>query len=65
MKIYCAEKSIADCFKYRNKVGLDVAIQALRAYRERTKKPNLQHLSAFAKIDRVEKVMRPYLGAVL
>lgn len=65
VKIYSAEKSIADCFKYRNKVGLDVAIQALRVYRERTKRPNIQHLSAFAKIDRVEKVMRPYLEAVL
>src|SRR5215472_15589785 len=37
VRIYSAEKSIADCFKYRNKIGLDIAIEALRAYRERTR----------------------------
>ena len=65
VRIYSPEKTIADCFKYRNKIGLDVALEALRAYRERTKKPNRQALSKFAQINRVEKVMRPYLEAIL
>ncbi len=65
VRIYSPEKSIADCFKYRNKIGLDVAIQALRTYRERTKKSDLKLISNFAEVDRVEKVMRPYLEAVL
>lgn len=65
VRIYSPEKSIADCFKYRNKIGLDVAVQALRTYRERTRRPNLKALSKFARVDRVENVMRPYLEAVL
>ncbi len=65
VRVYSPEKTIADCFKYRNKIGLDVAIEALRAYRERTRKPDYQALSRFAKVDRVERVMRPYLEAVL
>ena len=40
VRIYSPEKTIADCFKYRNKIGIDIAIKALRAYRERTQKPN-------------------------
>jgi len=65
VRIYSAEKTIADCFKYRNKIGLDVAIEALRAYGERTPKPNRAALTEFAQINRVQKIMRPYLEAVL
>jgi predicted transcriptional regulator of viral defense system len=65
VRIYSPEKSLADCFKYRNKIGLDVAVQALRTYRERTRRPDLKLISKFAAVDRVEKVMRPYLEAVL
>lgn len=65
VRIYSPEKSIADCFKYRNKIGLDLAIQALRTYRERSRKPDLKLISKFAALNRVEKVMRPYLEAVL
>ena len=65
VRIYSPEKTIADCFKYRNKIGLDLAIEALRAYRDRTPKPNFQALTKFAQINRVQKVMRPYLEAVL
>jgi predicted transcriptional regulator of viral defense system len=65
VRIYSPEKTIADCFKYRNKIGLDLAIEALRAYRDRTPKPNFQALAKFAQINRVQKVMRPYLEAVL
>jgi predicted transcriptional regulator of viral defense system len=65
VRIYSAEKSIADCFKYRNKIGLDIAIEALRAYRARTRKPNRAALTKFAQINRVQKIMRPYLEATL
>ena len=65
VRIYSTEKTVADCFKYRNKIGLDVAIEALRAYRERTPKPNRAALIEFAQINRVLKIMRPYLEAVL
>jgi predicted transcriptional regulator of viral defense system len=65
VKIFSPEKTIADCFEYRNKIGLDIAIEALRAYRERTRKPNRAALTKFAQINRVQKVIRPYLEAVL
>ena len=49
--MYSPEKTIADCFKYRNKIVLDVAIEALRTYRERTRKPDYQALSRFCEGD--------------
>jgi len=53
-------KTIADCFKFRNKVGLDVALEALRdAWRKR--RVTMADLDRFAKIDRVTNIMRPYL----
>ena len=65
IRVYSPEKTIADCFKYRNKVGLDIAIEALRTYREQHKKPNRRALLHYAKVCRVEKIMRPYLEAIL
>ena len=65
VRVYSAEKTIADCFKYRNKIGLDVAVEGLRAYRERKRRPDIKALTHFAQIDRVLKVMRPYLEAIL
>src|SRR5262245_51236860 len=65
VRIYSVEKTIADCFKYRNKIGMDIAIEALRTYRERTPKPNRAKLTKFAEINRVQKIMRPYLEAIL
>jgi predicted transcriptional regulator of viral defense system len=62
--IYNMEKTLADCFKFRNKIGLDTAVEAVRFYRER-KSVNVDDLMHFAKICRVEKVMRPYLEAIL
>ena len=64
IKVYSPEKTIADCFKHRNKIGLDVAIEALKLYRER-KKVRVNKLLEYARICRVEKVMRPYLEAIL
>ncbi len=65
VRIYSPEKTVADCFKYRNKIGLDVAIEALRAWRDRTPKADFQSLSRFAQLNRVQRVMRPYLEAIL
>jgi predicted transcriptional regulator of viral defense system len=63
VQVYDAAKTIADCFKFRNKIGLDVAIEALReAWRERKVTPDA--LWHYAKVDRVANVMRPYLEAL-
>ena len=64
VSIYSLEKTLADCFKFRNKIGLDTAVEAVRFYRER-RGVNVDALMHFAKICRVEKVMRPYLEAIL
>ena len=64
LRIYSPEKTLADCFKYRNKLGLDTVLEALRLYRSR-KRPNVDELMKFARVCRVEKVMRPYLEALL
>jgi len=64
MQIYSPEKTIADCFKYQNKIGLDVAMEALRTYREHKRKPDFQALMKFAQINRVQRIMHPYLEAV-
>ncbi len=64
VRIFCPEKTIADCFKYRNKLGLDVAMEALRFYCKR-RRPDLDELMRYARIDRVQNVMRPYLEAML
>jgi len=62
VRIYSAEKTLADCFKFRNKIGLDVALESLRMYRA-GRRPQLQQVLEFARICRVEKVVRPYLEA--
>lgn len=62
VRVYSAEKTLADCFKYRNKIGLDVALEALRAYRTR-RGARFQRVLEYARVCRVENVMRPYLEA--
>jgi predicted transcriptional regulator of viral defense system len=56
-------KTVADCFKYRNKVGLDVALEALRECL-RYRRATVSELTRYARICRVERVMRPYLEAM-
>jgi predicted transcriptional regulator of viral defense system len=56
-------KTVADCFKFRNKIGLDVALEVLREAR-RARKASADDLWRYAKINRVTNVMRPYLEAV-
>ena len=64
VRIYCAEKTLADCFKFRNRIGLDIAVEALRSYRER-KTLRSDELVRYASICRMRKVMQPYLEAIL
>ena len=63
VKIYGAAKTVADCFKYRSRVGLDVAIEALRDYRQ-SDGFDADALWQAAKVCRVSTVIRPYLEAV-
>jgi predicted transcriptional regulator of viral defense system len=63
VRAFDANKTVVDCFKYRNKIGLDVALEALReGWRER--KLSIDALWRYATIDRVTNVMRPYLESV-
>jgi predicted transcriptional regulator of viral defense system len=61
--VFKLAKTVADCFKYRNKIGLDVALEALsEAWRAR--RVTMDELWHYATIDRVHNVMRPYLEAL-
>ena len=62
VKIYSPAKTVADCFKFRNRIGLDIAIEALKDFLQ-MKKGTIDDLWRFAKIDRVAKVIQPYLEA--
>lgn len=62
--IYSPEKTIADCFKFRNKIGKDVALEALKKYVS-SKERNLSALISFSQVNRVEKIMRPHLESLL
>ena len=64
IRIYCPEKSVADSFKYRRKIGLDVALEALKLYRQ-TPKFDVNKLLRYAHICRVANVMKPYLEILL
>jgi predicted transcriptional regulator of viral defense system len=60
IKIYNPEKTIADCFKFRNKIGLDVALEALKLYKKRGGS-NICEILKFARICRVENIIKPYM----
>lgn len=62
VRVYSAAKTVADCFKYRNKVGVDVAVEALRDF-QRRHRGGATALARFARICRVSRVMQPYLDA--
>ena len=61
--VYSLPKTIADCFKYRNKLGLDVALEALKDAWNR-RRIRMADLDEYARVCRVERVMRPYLEAL-
>jgi predicted transcriptional regulator of viral defense system len=63
VKVYSAAKTVADCFKYRNKIGIDVAVEALKDF-TRTHRGGANELARFGRICRVSRVMQPYLDAI-
>ena len=63
VRVYTIAKTIADCFKYRNKIGLDVCLEALRECR-RTRRCTIDEIWHYAKICRVSNVILPYLEAL-
>jgi predicted transcriptional regulator of viral defense system len=63
VRIYDPEKTLADCFRYRNQVGMDVVLEALRLWRESRRK-KLDVLLKYARMRHVERAMRPYLEAM-
>lgn len=64
VRVYRPAKTVADCFKFRNQIGMDVAIEALKLYR-RTSGFDVNELMKFARICRVDMIMRPYVEAIL
>lgn len=64
LRVYGAAKTVADCFKFRNKIGKDIAIEALRTYLRR-KDAKVKDLLHFARINRVQAVMAPYIESAL
>ena len=63
IKVYSPAKTVADCFKFRNKVGLDVALEALRET-WRARRATMKDMEHYARIDRVANVMRPYFESL-
>jgi predicted transcriptional regulator of viral defense system len=64
VNVYSREKTLADCFKYRNKIGPDVALEALATYL-RADDTDLNAVFRYARVCRVVNVMRPYLDGML
>ena len=64
VRVYNIAKTVADCFKYRNKIGLDVALEALREA-WRTRRLSMDDLDRYARICRVQRVMQPYLEGLV
>ncbi|HEV7670069.1 MAG TPA: type IV toxin-antitoxin system AbiEi family antitoxin domain-containing protein [Thermoanaerobaculia bacterium] len=62
VRVYSAAKTVADCFKYRNKIGIDVAVEALRDF-SRRHRGGATELARYARICRVSRVMQPYWDA--
>ena len=64
IRVYSPERTLVDCFRYRNKIGLDTAIEALRLYRERKPvKPDA--IMDCARTCRIARIIRPYLEGIL
>jgi predicted transcriptional regulator of viral defense system len=64
VKVYSAEKTLADCFKFRNALGMEVVLEALKFYRSRMRL-RVDELLKYARVCRVERIMKPYLEATL
>ena len=63
VRVFSVAKTVADCFKFRNKIGLDVALEALREAWQ-SKRVNMDELWHYAEICRVTNVMRPYIESL-
>lgn len=63
VRIYGPAKTVADCFKFRNKIGVDLAVEALRACLDE-RRCGIDELNDYARVCRVSRVMRPYLEAI-
>lgn len=63
MRVCSAAKTVADCFKFRNKIGIDVAVEALRDYRRQHPKAP-EDVWRYGQTNRVSRVLRPYLESV-
>ena len=63
IRVYSAAKTVADCFKFRNKIGLDVAIEALKDSLQQ-KKATVNEIHRYAKVCRVSNIIRPYMEAL-
>lgn len=63
IRVYSPAKTVADCFKFRNKIGLDIAIEALKDCL-RQKKATVNDIYRYAKICRVSNIIRPYMEAL-
>src|SRR5580698_10293944 len=63
VRVYSAAKTVADCFKFRNKIGLDIAIEALKDCL-RQKRASITEIYRYAKVCRVSNVIRPYMEAL-
>ena len=64
IKVYSKEKTIADCFKFHNKIGVSIALEALREFIDQSDR-SIDTLLDYARIDRVEKLISRYLEALL
>jgi predicted transcriptional regulator of viral defense system len=63
LRVYSPAKTVADCFKFRHKIGIDVALEALREV-WRARRATMKEIEYHARIDRVSKIMRPYLESL-
>lgn len=64
VKIFDIEKTLIDCVKFRNKIGMDIVIEALKMYWQR-KNTDIDKLFAYAKLFRVEKILRPIMETIV
>jgi predicted transcriptional regulator of viral defense system len=64
VRVYGVAKTLADLFKYRNRIGLEVTLEALREA-WRTRRFTMAEIDRFARVCRVERVMQPYLEALV
>ena len=64
VRIYTPEKTLADCFKFRNKLGMDIVLEALKMYKEKYRFDG-RKLMAFSKTCRVSKIIQPYVESLL